>query len=134
MSPHRTRPDSPVETPEEPQDPCQHWRGTLRFRPQLQKTTSAPTTTGEETQVFPHNSCGDLTFLRQQERVPEVPVITGEEIQVSCRNSRKTRRDESLFCCGVSREIPPSFLRLEMFLDVLDATQEALRHILLPRE
>ena len=24
---------SPGETPEVPQDPCQHWRGILRFRP-----------------------------------------------------------------------------------------------------
>ena len=28
-----TRTDSPGETPEVPQDPCQHWRGILRFRP-----------------------------------------------------------------------------------------------------
>ena len=27
-----TRTDSPGETPEVPQDPCQHWRGILRFR------------------------------------------------------------------------------------------------------
>ena len=27
-----TRTDSPGETPEVPQDPCQHWRGMLRFR------------------------------------------------------------------------------------------------------
>ena len=27
---------SPGETPEVPQDPCQAWRGILRFRPQLQ--------------------------------------------------------------------------------------------------
>ena len=30
-----TRTDSPGETPEVPQDPCQHWRGILRFRHQL---------------------------------------------------------------------------------------------------
>ena len=30
-----TRTDSPGETPEVPQDPCQHWRGILRFRPRL---------------------------------------------------------------------------------------------------
>ena len=29
MSGHETMPDSLVGTPEEPQDPCQHWRGTL---------------------------------------------------------------------------------------------------------
>ena len=31
-APHETRTDSPGETPEVPQDPCQHWRGILRFR------------------------------------------------------------------------------------------------------
>ena len=32
MSPLETRTDSPRETPEVLQDPCQHWRGILRFR------------------------------------------------------------------------------------------------------
>ena len=32
MPPVETRTDSPGETPEVPQDPCQHWRGILRFR------------------------------------------------------------------------------------------------------
>ena len=32
MPPLETRTDSPRETPEVPQDPCQHWRGILRFR------------------------------------------------------------------------------------------------------
>ena len=32
MPPIETRTDSPGETPELPQDPCQHWRGILRFR------------------------------------------------------------------------------------------------------
>ena len=30
-APLETRTDSPGETPEVPQDPCQHWRGILRF-------------------------------------------------------------------------------------------------------
>ena len=30
-----TRTDSPGETPEVPQNPCQHWRGILRFRHRL---------------------------------------------------------------------------------------------------
>ena len=33
MPPLETRPDSLVETPEVPQNPCQHWRGILSFRP-----------------------------------------------------------------------------------------------------
>ena len=32
MPPLETRTDSPGETPEVPQDPCQHWRGILWFR------------------------------------------------------------------------------------------------------
>ena len=35
-------------------------------------------------------------------------------------------RDEAFFCCGVSREIPSSFLSLARVLDTTDATQEAL--------
>ena len=31
MRPLETRTDSPGETPDVPQDPCQHWRGILRF-------------------------------------------------------------------------------------------------------
>ena len=32
MPPLKTRTDSPGAIPEVPQDPCQHWRGILRFR------------------------------------------------------------------------------------------------------
>ena len=92
MSPHKMRPDSPVETPEEPRDPCQHCRGNLRLQPQLQMMTVAAAATGEGSQEAPHNSHGDWTFLRPHEWVPEVPIITREEPQVCCRNSRKTRR------------------------------------------
>ena len=35
MPPLETRTDSPGETPEVPQDPCQQWRGMLRFRHRL---------------------------------------------------------------------------------------------------
>ena len=35
MPPLETRTDSPSETPEVPQDTCQHWRGILRFRHRL---------------------------------------------------------------------------------------------------
>ena len=35
MPAFETRTDSPGESPEVPQDPCQHWRGILRFRPRL---------------------------------------------------------------------------------------------------
>ena len=92
MSPYETRPDAPVESPEEPRDPCQHWRGTLRFRPQLQMSTSAPAAIAEESRETPCNSHGDWTFLRPHERVPEVPVVTQKEPQVCCRHSRKRRK------------------------------------------
>ena len=82
MSPHESRPDSPVETPEEPRDPCWHWRGNLRFRPQLQMRTSAPAATAEESQEALPNSHGDWTLLRPHKQVPEVAVITREEHQV----------------------------------------------------
>ena len=86
------RPDFPAETPEEPRDPCWHWRGNLMFWPQLQMRTSAPAMTVEESWEAPHNSYRDWTFLRPHEWVPEVPVVTREEPQVSCRSSSKTRR------------------------------------------
>ena len=35
MPPFETRTYSPAKTPEVPQDPCQHWRGILRFRARL---------------------------------------------------------------------------------------------------
>ena len=35
QAPTRARTDSPGETPEVPQDPCQHWRAKLRFRHRL---------------------------------------------------------------------------------------------------
>ena len=76
MSPHEMRPDSTVETPGEPRDPCQHWRGTLRFQPQLQMRTSATAATAEECREALNNSHGEWTFMRPHERVPEVPVIT----------------------------------------------------------
>ena len=35
IPPLETRTDSPGETPDVPKDPCQHWRGILRFRHRL---------------------------------------------------------------------------------------------------
>ena len=91
MSTHETRPDSPVETTEDSQDPCQHWRENQRFRSQLQMRTSALSPIGEESRKAPRNSHGDGMFLRPHERVPEVLVVTQEERAVSCCDSRKTR-------------------------------------------
>ena len=73
MPPLETRTDSPGETPEVPQDPCQQWRGiagsgtdfTQGLRPwhQRERNPERP----------PSNSHGDWPFLRPPERVPESP-------------------------------------------------------------
>ena len=39
-----------------------------------------------------------------------------------------SKRDEALFLCSVSSEIPPSLLSLERVVDTLEATQEVHRH------
>ena len=39
-----------------------------------------------------------------------------------------SRRDEAVFCCGISREIPPSLLSLERVRDTIEATQKLSRH------
>ena len=56
-----------------------------------------------------------------------VPIVTREEPQVSYGNSKKkeiltSTKDEALFRCGISREIPPSLLSLERVLDTFYAT------------
>ena len=80
------RPDSPVKTPGEHRNQCQHSIESLRYQPQLQMRTTTLAATGKESREGPRNSHGDWTFLRQHERVPEVAVL------ISCRNSRKSRR------------------------------------------
>ena len=125
MSPHETRPDSPVEMLEAPGAPCWHWRGTLRFRSQLKMRTSAPAATAEESLEAPSNSHGDWTFRRPHKLVLEVHVVTREEPQVSYHNSRQTRRfSPQREMRTFSREIPTSLLSLERVLDSLEATQE----------
>ena len=89
MSPHETRPESPVETPEEP---FLQWKGILSFWPQLQVRTSASADTSEESREAPRKSRGDWTFLKPHERVSVVPIVTRGEPLISCRNPRKTRR------------------------------------------
>ena len=48
MPPFETSTDSPGETPEVPQDPCQHWRGNLRFQHRLHTRSKAPTSPEEK--------------------------------------------------------------------------------------
>ena len=103
------RPDSPVKTPGEHRNQCQHSIESLRYQPQLQMRTTTLAATGKESREGPRNSHGDWTFLRQHEGVPEVPVVTREESDVSCCNSRNTRgfcphHEMRSFCPVASRE------------------------------
>ena len=59
-----------------PRDPCQSWRGTLSFPPQLEMRPYSPAPTREESREAPHNSKGILTSQRQHERLPQVPLAT----------------------------------------------------------
>ena len=57
-----TRTDSPGETPEVPQDPCQHWRGILRFRHRIHTKSLAPASMGEESRESPKQLAWGLAF------------------------------------------------------------------------
>ena len=83
MAPHETRPDSHVDAPEEPRDPCRPWSRNLSLRPHLQMRTSAPAATAEEFRGAPGDSHGDWASLRLHKWIPAVPVLTREE---PCRN------------------------------------------------
>ena len=63
MPPLETTTDSPGETPKVPQDPCEHWRGILRFRHQLHTRFEAPASTGEESRGFLSSADMDLGVL-----------------------------------------------------------------------
>ena len=136
MPPHETRLDSPVETPEELRGPCLHWTGTLRSWPLIQMRTSALTVTTEESQEAPSNYHGDWTFLRPQEGVPDVSPKLERNPRFAaptCEKpgdgfSKSSMRNDALFGCGVSREIPPSLLSLQRVLDNFKATQEVRKH------
>ena len=54
--------DFPGETPEVPQDPCQHWRGIFRFRHRLRIRSQAPASTGEESREAPEQLAWRLAF------------------------------------------------------------------------
>ena len=126
--------DSPVDAPGELRDPCQPWRETLRFQPQLQMSTSAPTVTTEESRGAPRDSRGDWTSLRPHKRVPEVVVVTQEESH--CNSSKTWRLSPQLelryFSSVSSQEKSLSLLSPERALDTLEATEEVPRHPRLP--
>ena len=104
MPPLETSTDSPGAIPEVPQDPCQHWRGILRFWHHFHTRSEAPASTGEETREAPErpprNSHGDWPFLRPPERVPEDPVVSRERLPQleKIQEVLPSRRDEAHSC------------------------------------
>ena len=61
--PHSTRGLTPLGRLQNyPQDPCQHWRGILRFRHRLHTRSSAPASTGEESREAPEQLAWGLAF------------------------------------------------------------------------
>ncbi|KAI4551169.1 hypothetical protein MJT46_017422 [Ovis ammon polii x Ovis aries] len=86
MPTFETTTDSPGETPEVPQDPCQHWRGILGCDPDSTQGLRPRHRRERNPERPPRNSHGDWPFLRPPERVPEVPV--GKNFRRSCRISR----------------------------------------------
>ena len=65
------------------------------------------------------NSRGNPSFLPQLEKNKEI---------------LSSVRDEALFCCSISREIPHSLFRLKSVLNILEATQEVSRISVSTRE
>ena len=99
MPPLETRTDSPWETPEEPQYPCQHCRGNLRFRPRIHTSCSARASTGELSREAPSIWHGDWPLMKPPERVPEVPVVSREHLAqlAKIQEVLPSRRDEAHF-------------------------------------
>ena len=130
MPPLETRTDSPGETSEVPQDPCQHCQessgsGTdctqsLRSRHRRERNPERP----------PSNLHGDCPFLSPPERVPEVPVVSREHLPQleKIQEVLPSRRDEAHFRRGVSRLITSNIWNFQRVLHTLAATQEVPRH------
>ena len=130
MPPLETSTDSPGETPEVPQDPCQHWRGMLRFRHLLHTRSKTRRRRERNPERPPSNSQGDWPFLRPPERVPEVPVVSREHLPQleKIQEVLPSRRDEAHFRLGVSRLITSNIWNFQRVLHTLAATQEVPRH------
>ena len=133
MPPLEKRTDSPGETPEVPQDPCQHWRGILRSGTDSTQGLRLRHRWERNPERPPSNSYGDWPFLRPPERVPEVPVVSREhlpqleKIQVVL----PSRRVEANFHCGVSRLIISNIWNFQRVLYNHAAIQEVPRHTFL---
>ena len=130
MPPLETKTDSPGETPEVPQDPCQHWRGILRFRHDSAQDLRTRQRRERDPERPGSNSSGDLPLLRPPERVPEVPVLSREHMPQlqKIQEVLPSRRDEAHFRRGVSRLITPNLSNSQRVLHTLAATQEVPRH------
>ena len=99
MPPLETRTNSPGETPEVPQDPCQHWRGRLRFSTESTHDLRPRHRRERNAERPPSNSHGDWPFLRPPERVPEVPVASREHLPhlEKIQEVLPSRREEAHF-------------------------------------
>ena len=113
MSALERKPEDPDSAPDEDLGPGTNWKGILRGPLQLAWRLDFPEATGVGPLGPRHNSRGTPCSLPQLEKNHEILHST---------------RDEAPFRCGISREIPPSLLSLDRFLDNLDATQEVPRH------
>ena len=60
--PHSRRGMTPLGDSRSTQDPCQHWRGILRFRHRLHTRSQAPATMGEESREAPEQLARGLAF------------------------------------------------------------------------
>ena len=89
----------PGETPEVSHDPCQHWRGIIRFLPDSTKGLTPRNRRERDPERPPSNSHGDWTFLKPPERVPEVSVVSREHLPQleKIKEVVHSRRDETHF-------------------------------------
>ena len=122
--------DSPGETPEVPQDPCQPWRGNLSFRPDSIQGLRPRHRRERNPERPPRNSHGVCPFLRPPERVPEVPVVSRKHLPhlEKIQEVLPFRRDEYHFRWGFSRLITSNHWNYQRVLHTLAATQEDPRH------
>ena len=126
MPPLETRTVSPGETPQVPQDPCQHWRGILRFPTDSTQRLRPRHQRGRNPERPPSNSHGDWPFLWPPEQVPEVPVVSREHLPQLKKilEVLPSRWDEAHFSLGVSRLITPNLWNFHRVLHTLPETQE----------
>ena len=99
LPPLETRTDSPGETSEVPQDPCQHWRGSSGEGTDSPQGLRHQHRRERNPERLASNWHGDWPFLRPRERVPEVPVLSREHLPQleKIQEIRPSRRDEAHF-------------------------------------